>query len=269
MDPEQNTKTEEISKTAPKLNYAQFILPGAILLAALIISGTLLFTRNQSSPGTAQIGGAPQGKPVDIKINPDDHVLGNKDSKVTIVVYADFRCPFCERFYTQTEKQLIADYVNTGKARFIFRNFAFLGPQSTWASEAAECANEQGKYWEYYNWLFGNQAPESDLNFYSKANLTKYAGQVGLGTAQFASCLNSDKYSKRVADDLVSGKAVGVTGTPTLLMIKDKNTFFDAVYISAQMQARQNVIKLANGNMFIIGAQPYETFKQAIDALLK
>jgi len=257
---EQNTKT----------NLIQFLLPGAILLAALIISGTLLFTRSQGGSGSAQIGGTQeQGKPVDIKINPDDHVLGNKDAKVTIVEYADFRCPFCERFYTQTEKQLVTDYVNTGKVRFIFRSFAFLGSQSTWASEAAECAAEQGKYWEYYNWLFSNQAPESDLNYYSKVNLTKYAGTVGLNTAQFASCLNSDKYAKRVADDSASGRAVGITGTPTLMIIKDKNTSFDVVYISSQMQARQNVIKLANGNTIIIGAQPYETFKQAIDALLK
>ncbi len=226
-----------------KINYVQFILPGAILLAALIISGTLLFTKGQSGPGTAQLGGAPQeqGKPVDIKINSDDHVLGNKDAKVTIIVYADFRCPFCERFYTQTEKQLIADYVNTDKARFIFRNFAFLGQQSIWASEAAECAAEQDKYWEYYNWLFSNQAPESDLDYYSKANLTKYAGKVGLNTAQFTSCLNSDKYAKRVADDSASGRAVGVTGTPTTFV---------------------------NGQK-IVGAQPYEAFKQAIDALLK
>ena len=66
-----------------------------------------------------------------------------------------------------------------------------------------------------------------------------------------------------------SGKAVGVTGTPTLLMIKGKDMSFDVAYVNAQMQAGQNVIKLANGNMFIVGAQPYETFKQAIDTLLK
>jgi protein-disulfide isomerase len=218
-----------------KLNYVQFLLPGAILLAALVVSGTLIFTRSQSGPATAQIG-----KPTDVKINSDDHVLGNKDAKVTIVTYADFRCPFCERFYTQTEKQFITDYVNTGKARFIFRNFAFLGQQSTWASEAAECAAEQGKYWEYYNWLFSNQAPESDLDYYSKANLTKYAGTVGLNTTQFAPCLNSDKYAKRVTDDSVSGKTAGVSGTPT-------------TFINGQK---------------IVGAQPYETFRSVIDGLL-
>ncbi len=237
---EQNIKTEEAPRATTRLNYTQFLLPGAILLAAILISGTLVFTRGQNGSETAQIG-KEQSKSVDIKINSDDHVLGNKDAKVTIVEYADFRCPFCERFYTQAEKQLVADYVNTGKVRFIFRNFAFLGQESVWASEAAECAAEQGKYWEYYNWLFSNQAPESDLNYYSKANLTKYAGKVGLNTTQFAPCLNSDKYSKHVADDSASGTAIGVTGTPT-------------TFINGQK---------------IVGAQPYETFKQAIDALLK
>ncbi len=237
-----------------KLNYAQFLLPGAILLAALVVSGTLIFTKGQdSTKGTAQLGGAPQeqGKPVDIKINSDDHVLGGKDAKVTLVEYADFRCPFCERFYTQAEKQLLADYVNTGKARFVFRNFAFLGQQSVWASEAAECANEQGKYWEYYNWLFGNQAPESDLNYYSKANLTKYAGQIGgLNTSQFASCLNSDKYAKKVSDDLAQGQKYWQPfATATQPKMGTPTTFI-------------------NGTP-IVGAQPYETFKQAIDVLLK
>lgn len=237
-------ETEGAPKATTKLNYMQFLLPGAILLAAVIISGTLIFTRGQGGGGAAQIGeGAPQGqaKPVDVKTSSDDHILGNRDAKVTIVEYADFRCPFCERFYTQAEKQLITDYVDTGKARFVFRNYAFLGQESIWASEAAECANEQGKYWEYYNWLFSNQAPESDLNYYSKANLIKYAGKVGLDTTQFTSCLNSDKYSKRVTDDLASGKTAGVTGTPT-------------AFINGQK---------------IVGAQPYEVFKSVIDGLLK
>lgn len=242
---EQITKTEEVLKAETKLNYAQFILPGAILLAALIISGTLIFTRSQSgTKGTAQIGGGvpqEQGKPVDIKITSDDHILGNKDAKITIVEYSDFRCPFCERFYKQTESRLLKEYIDTGKARFVFRHFAFLGPQSTWASEAAECAGEQGKFWEFHNWLYDNQAPESDLNYYSKNNLIKYAGKVGLDTVQFTSCLNSDKYSKRVADDYSSGQAVGVTGTPT-------------TFINGQK---------------IVGAQPFESFKSVIDGLLK
>ncbi len=225
--------------------YTQFLLPGAILLAALIISGTLFYTKGPAGTGTAQIGndqgGQQAGAPVKIDIGADDHILGNKDAKITIVEFADFRCPFCERFDQQSEAQLLKDYVNTGKARFVFRHFAFLGQQSTWVSEAAECASEQGKFWEYHNWLYRNQAPESDLNYYSKTNLVKYADKIGLDTAQFSSCINSDKYSKRVADNTAEGQKDGVSGTPT-------------IFINGQK---------------IVGAQPYANFQVVIDGLLK
>lgn len=243
---EEEIKQSE-TKTQHKPAYLSFLLPGAIVIAAIIVSITLIFGKNlNGSKDVAQIGNAPEGqaKPADIKINANDHVLGNKDAKITIVEYSDFRCPFCERFFVQVGAQLIKDYVDTGKARFIFRHFAFLGPQSTWAAEASECANEQGKFWEFHDWLYKNQAPETDQNFYSKNNLIKYAGQLGLNTNQFASCLNSDKYSQRVADDLASGQAAGVTGTP-------------ATFI--------------NGTM-IVGVkptQPYDAFKQAIESFLK
>ncbi len=224
----------------------ELILPGSILIAAIIIAGSLFYTRGSgyqnNNPGTGTPGNtqAPSG-PVNVSVTDNDHILGNKNAKVTIVEFADFRCPFCEKFYQQVEKQLVKDYVNTGKVRFVFKNYAFLGQQSIWASEAAECANEQGKYWQYHDWLYDNQAPESDLAFYSKANLTKYAAKVGLNTTQFSSCLNSDKYSKRVADDLAEGQKDGVTGTPT-------------AFINGQK---------------IVGAQPFATFQTVIDGLLK
>ncbi len=245
------------TKTAVKPPVSQLFLPISILLAALIIAGTLIYTRNQggnANNGSAQIAGnnaqvqpggtpvnIPTSTPVNIQIGPNDHVLGNSNAKITIVEFGDFRCPFCERLFQQVEPQIKQDYVNTGKANFVFRHYAFLGQQSVWASEAAECAAEQGKFWEYHNWLYGNQAPETDLAYYSKANLTKYAGKVGINTSQFASCLNTDKYAKRVADNLAEGQKDGVTGTPT-------------VFINGQK---------------IVGAQPYANFQSVIDSLLK
>ncbi len=239
--------TLAVARNSSKSFYEQYALPVSILVAALIISGTLIGTRTKSvgNPGTAQVGavaGQPDsGQVVDVKIGSNDHVLGNKNAKVTIVEFADFRCPFCERFFQQAETPMIKEYVDSGKARFVFKNYAFLGQQSTWASEAVECAAEQGKFWEYHNWLYKNQAPETNLGYYSKVNLAKYAGTVGLNTGQFTSCLNSDKYSKRVADDLAQGQQLGVTGTPT-------------VFVNGQK---------------LVGAQPYENFKASIDGLLK
>ncbi len=216
----------------------KFILPGAILIAAVLVSGALLYVNSAKLPAGQPTGGNNPKNNVQVTIG-DSPVLGNKNAKITIIEFADFRCPFCERFYKDAEKQIIANYVNTGKAKLVFKHYAFLGQESVWASEAAECANEQGKFWEYHNWLYDNQASESNLAYYSKANLIKYASKVGLNSAQFSSCLNSDKYSTRVAADLSQGKDAGVNGTPTVLI---------------------------NGQS-IVGAQPFSAFKAVIDTI--
>lgn len=97
-------------------------------------------------------------------------VLGDTNAKVTIVEFADFQCPFCEQWYTQVEPNIINDYVKTGKAKFAFRIYAFLGPDSNSAAEGAYCANEQGKFWAYHNFLYSHQGQENSGQF-SKANL--------------------------------------------------------------------------------------------------
>lgn len=248
------------NKTGGGFNKPQLILPASILLAGLIVGGAFIYTRSgQRSYGATAAGGQvagagvggvaglggghqqPPSDPADIKLRSGDHIRGDKNAKVTVVEYGDFRCPFCERWFQQVEPPLKTSYVDAGKVKMIFRNYAFLGPQSTWAAEAAECGAEQGKFWEFHDWLYSNQAPESDLAYYSKANLIKYAGQVGLGNSQFASCLNSDKYARRVADDLAQGQKDGVTGTPT-------------VFINGQR---------------VVGAQPFNVFSAIIDSILK
>ena len=169
-------------------------------------------------------------------------VLGNKDAKVTLVEFADFRCSYCERFYAQVEKQLIKEYVDTGKVKYAFRSFAFLGPTSTDVSMAAECVNEQGgdKFWKFHNWIFENRPDESNTAFYSKENMIKYGTDLGLDKAKLTTCINSNKYADNVAKDLSEGQAAGVSGTPTLFV---------------------------NG-VAIVGAVPYATVKAAIDAAL-
>ncbi len=167
----------------------------------------------------------------------DFPVLGDKNAKVTIVEFADLRCPYCERFYQDAEKSLVKDYVNTGKVAFYFRSFAFLGPESTAASEAAECANEQGQFWKFHDWMYENQADESNTAYYSNDNLIKYATDLGMDKAKFTSCLNSHKYASNVQKDLSDGEAAGVNGTPT-------------VFIDGKP---------------IVGAVPYAQIKAAID----
>lgn len=233
---------EQTTKPETKLTHAQFLLPGAILVAAIIISATLIFTRNPGSPkGAAQIGNAPQGQtePVDMKVNSDDYVLGNKDAKVTIVEYSDFQCPFCEKFWEETLPQIKKQYIDTGKVRFVYRHFPLAFHSSAKpAALATECAGEQGKFWQMHDKIYEEQERTPQ---FAAADLKKWAVAISLDTAKFNQCFDSEKYAKKLSSDLASGQAAGVSGTPT-------------VFINGQK---------------IVGAQPYESFKSVIEELLK
>ena len=223
------------------------LLVGLLVVAAFVIG--LLFPKNGSLfQGTATnpvVSTAPAGAPATPapgqKVNVSNGhfpALGNKNAKVTVVEFADFRCPFCEQFFTNVEPSIKKDYIDTGKVKFYFRHYAFLGPASTVAANAAECANEQGKFWEIHDYLYKNQPPETDTSMYTVDKLTQIAGTLGMNTNQFQSCLSSNKYQKNVDQDLQEGQKAGVTGTPTI--------FVDGLEI--------------------VGAQPYSNFKAAIDA---
>jgi protein-disulfide isomerase len=184
--------------------------------------------------GQAQQGLQP-GQKVDVKVG-SLPVLGKDNAKVTVIEFADFQCPFCDKWYTESGKNLIKDYVNTGKIKFAYRHFAFLGDESNWSAEASECANEQGKFWQFHDYLFEHQNGENQGAF-AKDKLKGFAQILGLNTAQFNTCLDSGKYTTKVTDDTAAGQTAGVSGTPTIFV---------------------------NGQA-LIGAQPYTALKTLID----
>ena len=143
-------------------------------------------------------------------------VLGPDTAPVTIEEFADFQCPACRSFATSTEPQLRSAYVTPGKVRVVFRHYPFLGQESVWAAEAAECASEQGRFWDFHDKVYASQRGENTGTF-SKANLKQLASGMGLGSS-FAACLDSDKYLQRVKDDLAAGQAKGVNATPTFFI---------------------------------------------------
>jgi protein-disulfide isomerase len=202
---------------------------------------------NNASAAVAQNAGntlpstlpTPAG-PVNVAIG-NYPIKGNANAKVTVIEFADLRCPFCEQWFTNVEPNLIKDYVDTGKIKFAFRNYAFLGPASTLAANAGECANEQGKFWDFHDYMYKNQPDESDTSMYTVDNLSQIAGTLGMDQTQFQSCLSSKKYDKNVAKDLSEGQTAGVSGTPT--------TFINGIAV--------------------VGAVPYDQIKSAIDNALK
>ena len=179
---------------------------------------------------------APDPAPeVDLKkleVRNSEYIRGKKDAPVTVITYSDYQCPFCSRFH-DTMKQVIADYPN--KVRWVYRSFPLssLHPYAQKAAEAAECAGEQNKFWEYTDEIFANQA--SLNNDY----LTTAAKNIKLNTTKFESCLNDGKYVAKVKSDFSEGQSLGVNGTP-------------GSFINGQS---------------VKGALPYENIKAIIDSL--
>lgn len=123
--------------------------------------------------------------------------------------------------------------------RFGYLNFAFLGDESQWSAEAAECAGDQNKFWDFHDYLFSHQNGENKGTF-SKDNLKAFAADLGLDTDAFNTCLDTGKYTQLVKDQTSLGQQLGISSTPTFAI---------------------------NGQA-IVGAQSFDTFKQKIDALL-
>jgi protein-disulfide isomerase len=163
----------------------------------------------------------------------DDPSWGPADAKVTMVEFADFECPYCRQWYSSVYEKLYTNY--STKIRFIYRDFPLsLHPNAKPAAVAANCAGAQGNYWDYFRKLY------SDPRGLGSAMYTAYAQEIGLDVPAFNSCIGSNKYANEIDLDLQDGTRLGVNGVPAF--------FINARYIS--------------------GLQPYETFRDAIEAEL-
>ena len=208
------------------------------------LPGTQVLAQNNQNPSppvpSAPTPPAPT-KPtsVDVKVTPDDPVKGNVNAKLTIVEFGDYQCPFCGRFFKEVEPSILKDYVDSGKVKFVYKNLAFLGKESTEAANAALCAKEQNKFWEYHDKLYSSQNGENRGAF-STENLKKFALDLGLSATKFNSCLDTQKYNSQVQTDIAEANKNGFQSTPST----------------------------AIGTVPVIGAQPYSQFKTIIDAEL-
>ncbi|MFA5791827.1 MAG: thioredoxin domain-containing protein [Candidatus Paceibacterota bacterium] len=112
-------------------------------------------------------------------ITNSDFVLGNIDARVAVILYADFQCIYCIKFFKETKETIIKSYIQQGKIKFVHRDFAFLGNESIKSAEAARCAGDQGKFWEYHDYLYNYKNSENQGNF-SNLNLKLFAQKIGL-----------------------------------------------------------------------------------------
>jgi protein-disulfide isomerase len=177
----------------------------------------------------------------------DKPFKGDKDAKLTLVEFSDYQCPFCSRHFRETLPQIKKEYINTGKVKYVLRDFPIesIHRDAFKAAEAASCAGQQGKYWEMHDRLFENQ------NQLGVEELPKHARAIGLNPSTFQECLNSGKQATEIRKDIEDGQKAGVNGTPT---------FFLGV-----QDADSQTIKVLR---MIVGAQPHAQFKEAIESAL-
>jgi len=175
----------------------------------------------------------------------DDPVKGNLNAPITIVEFSDFQCPFCAKFHSTTLPQLQANYIDSGKVKFVYRDFPIqsIHPNAVPVALASECADEQGMFWEYHDLVFENQKKWQGLSGSRMVNtFEQYALELGLNTSDFNTCFESGKYADEVTKDLRDGTSYGITGTPGFFIGNDEL-----------------------GHVKIIGAQPYPVFERLIE----
>lgn len=185
-----------------------------------------------------------------MKIRPLEEILGDPKAPVTIIEYGDYQCPFCTSFATETQPEIVRNYVNKGKVRMVFRNSPFLGTESTAAAQAAACALEQKKLWPYHDALFAakavDEARESEASKENNGTCNRslflaLARKMDLDLVIFTSCLDSGRPATAVAQEKARATADGVAFTPVFFV---------------------------NGKR-IDGAKPYAEFQAIIEAALK
>lgn len=210
--------------------------PLAIGVLSLMILGAFIYLGNNGKQAAVSGDGS-----IDMAklAGEDSPAMGSADAPVTIVEFADFQCPFCGRFTKDAFSQIKSQYIDTGKVKFVYRNFAFLGLESQDSANAAYCAKDQGKFWEYYDYLYSHQNGENEGAF-TRDNLKIFGQNLGLDGSSFNSCVDSRQYQDRVTADTKAGREAGVTGTPTVII----------------------------GGKLIVGAQSFQMYADAIEAQL-
>ncbi len=257
-------------------------LPVSILLAAIIISASIMVATSnisnnlsglsQSIQG-AKIGGslqqnsgnagavvaAPQpqatppspSKSLDVKglLQGAAATEGKQNAPVVMIEYSDYQCPFCRSWFNGSKAQLDKEYIETGKVLFVYKDFPLsFHPMAPVYAEAARCAGDQKKYWEMHDKIFNEQEKKGQGTVfdYTKDDVKKWAQDLSLNASSFNSCLDTGKYASAVQANEAEGAGVGVGGTPSFVIGKADGT-----------------------GKLIVGAQPYSVFKSAIDSILK
>ncbi len=166
----------------------------------------------------------------------DPMAMGEVDAPVVMLAYSEFQCPFCGKFARDTEPTLIEQYVADGTLRIEWRDFPYLGPESTTAARGGRAAAAQDSFWAFHDEMYADQLPPNSGRL-DEDYLAGIAAELGLDVEQFRADMASETTEQAIAEDFAEGQAIGVTGTPAFVI---------------------------NG-VPVIGAQPTDVFEKAIE----
>jgi protein-disulfide isomerase len=238
------------------------MLGAGSIVVAFIFAAIFTMSNNSASNSLAGASTTTRNEPANSATNFNDLMakvtapsiqnappLGKDTAKVTLVEFGDYQCTYCHRWHTDTKEMLINNFVDTGKVKFLFKDFPIndLGDKaSSLASQASYCAAEQGKYWNYHDALYNNWKGEN-TGWVTKNNLEKFAQSVSISNiSAFSNCLSSGKYSGIVKSNYDLATSIGLDATPSFIVF-------------------------ANGESpkLIKGAYPYSTFEEVLNDMYK
>lgn len=229
------SKKSKASPKPKKPGKTKFIIAG--IIAAVIAAGSYAAITIEAPEPSAGM--------MSVDTSKGSPVLGLPSAPVTIIEFGDYQCPFCQRWNLQTKPLIEQNYIDKGIVKLIYVDFPIVGTDSLKAHASSYCAEEQGLYWVYHDFLYANQGHEND-GWAKPANLKSLALKMdGLDVQAFGECLDSGKYENRVRENRNIVSRSGATSTPTFIIIGENG------------QATQ-----------VTGAQPYSTFQQIISQKL-
>jgi len=170
--------------------------------------------------------------------------LGDKNAPITLVEFGDYQCFFCNKFFHDTENGILENYVKTGKVKIIFKDYTIIGPDSITAALGANCAGDQGKFWEFHDILYNNWNGENN-GWAAREKIIGFANDAKLDVDKFTECLDEKHHQPKIDASNSDARKLGLTGTPAFFIISN------------------------NQVIPIQGAQPFEVFQRIFDAELQ
>ncbi|MGC8634741.1 MAG: DsbA family protein [Candidatus Limnocylindrales bacterium] len=245
--PGRESRAERGHGTAAAAGLAAFAQsPTRLITAGVVVIGMValaaIFLLNQPHAATALVTPA-EPAPADLG---SGRTLGKADAKVTLDEYIDFQCPNCAAYARQVEPRVVNQFVVPGTAKIVLHDLAFLGPnanpatdESVQAALAANCAEAQGKFWAYQEYLFTNQGPVENGGTFSRAMLDSIATRLGLDMPQFSACMADPANTRTVQAETQAALAAGIDRTPTIIVNGNLLPSWDLRTISDAIVAAQ------------------------------